>query len=364
MRFAFKVGIFVEMRKGLKRLRRHKFAWFAFLTLVFLYGLAVFAGFFAPYHYANEKRSLSYCPPTPVHFFDKQGNLTWPYVYKTSYKFDEFYNRVYTEDKTEPFKIEFFKRGDEYSILGLFKSDVHLFGVDRGARIFLFGADSRGRGLLSRILYGGQISLSIGLVGVFISLVIGIFIGGISGYFGGKTDSILMRVCEIMMVIPGFYLMLALRSIFSYSLSSLQIYFVIVFIMSFIGWASIARVVRGMAISLREREFVLAAKSLGVPDVKIIWRHIIPHTLSYTTVAATLAIPGYILGESALSLLGLGIQDPYASWGNLLSEAMAVAQIKFHPWVLIPGAFIFIAVMAFNVLGDGLRDITDPRRSV
>jgi peptide/nickel transport system permease protein len=351
-----------KLGEGLTELRRHKTAWVCFCILLCLYFVSVFAGFFAPYHFDDEKRSLSYAPPTRIHFLDKEGSLTWPFVYKTSYEFDQFYNRVYIEDTQTPYRIRLFTRGSEYNILGLVSCNMHFFGVEPEARIFLFGADSRGRDLFSRIIYGSQVSLSIGLVGVFISLIIGMFIGGVAGFFGGKTDSILMRICEIVMVIPGFYLMLALRNVFSYSLSSLQIYFVIVLIMSFIGWAGIARVVRGMAISLRKREFVLAAKALGVSNIKIIRRHILPHTLSYTIVAATLSVPGYILGESALSLLGLGIQDPYASWGNLLSEAMAVSQIRFHPWILIPGLFIFIAVMAFNVLGDGLRDIFDPHK--
>jgi len=336
----------------------------SFWVLICLYLSAIFAGFISPYHYDNEDRSLSYAPPTKIHFLNERGRLVWPYIYKTQYEFDEFYNRVYTEDKIQKYPLQIFVRGDEYSILGLFKSDLHLFGVKEGGRLYLLGADSRGRDLFSRIIYGGQISLSIGFVGVFISLFIGLFVGGISGYFKGKIDTILMRLCEIIMVIPGFYLMLSLRSIFSYSMSSLQMYFVIVCIMSFIGWPGLARVVRGMALSLREREFVLAARALGISNVKIIWRHIIPHTFSYIIVAVSLSIPGYILGESALSLLGLGIQDPYASWGNLLSESMAIAQIKFHPWILIPGIFIFITVMAFNLLGDGLRDVFDPKMKV
>ncbi|MBU0694121.1 MAG: ABC transporter permease [Candidatus Omnitrophica bacterium] len=345
---------------GFRKLRRHKLAMISFYVLVFLYASAIFAGFIAPYHFDNENRVLSYAPATKIYFFN-EGKISRPFVYLTSYRFDEFYNRVYRQDKSKKYFLKFFMRGDDYRIFGLFKTNVHLFGVEGEARIYLLGADSRGRDLFSRIFYGGQVSLSIGLVGVLISLIIGVFIGGISGYFSGRIDNIIMRACEIIMAIPGFYLMLALRSIFSYSLTSVQIYFLIVLIMSFIGWPGIARVVRGMALSLREREFVLAAKALGVPDAKIILRHIIPHTFSYVIVAATLSIPGYILGESALSLLGLGIQDPYASWGNLLSESMAIAQIKFHPWILIPGVFIFITVMAFNLLGDGLRDVSDPK---
>ena len=344
-----------------RKLKKHGLAMVAFWALLFLYLSAIFAGFIAPYHYDNEERTLSYAPPAKIHFVNQEGKLNRPFIYKRSFSFDQFYNRVYSEDKSQQYPLKLFIRGDSYSILGLFKSNLHLFGVKQGAKLYLWGADSRGRDLFSRIFYGGQISLSIGLVGVIISLLLGLFFGGISGYFKGKTDTIIMRICEIIMLIPGFYLMLSLRSIFSYNLSSLQIYFAIVCIMSFIGWPGLARVVRGMSLSLREREFVLAARALGVSHLKIIWQHIIPHTFSYLVVAVSLSIPGYILGESALSLLGLGIQDPYASWGNLLRESMAVAQIKFHPWILIPGIFIFITVMAFNFLGDGLRDAFDPK---
>ena len=350
-----------QLAVGFRKLRRHGLAIAAFWLLVFLYSSAIFAGFIAPYHYDHEQRSLSYVPPAKIHIIGKEGRLQRPFIYKRAFEFDQFYNRIYKEDQSKRYPIKFFTKGDAYHILWLVKTDLHLFGVGGEARIYLWGADSRGRDIFSRIFYGGQISLSIGFVGVVIALLLGLFFGGISGYFKGKTDTVIMRVCEVIMMIPGFYLMLSLRSIFSYSLTSLQIYFAIVCIMSFIGWPGLARVVRGMALSLREREFVLAAQALGVSHTKIIWRHIIPHTFSYLVVAVSLSIPGYILGESALSLLGLGIQDPYASWGNLLSESMAIAQIKFHPWILIPGVFIFITVMAFNLLGDGLRDVFDPK---
>ncbi|UCC94511.1 MAG: ABC transporter permease [Candidatus Omnitrophota bacterium] len=352
-----------QLRVGLQKLKRHRLAMGALWVLFALYFSAIFAGFLAPYHYDNEDRSLSYAPPTKIHFFDENNRLTRPYVYRTEFSFDEFYNRIYVEDTKQKHFVRFFAKGDKYKLLGVLSADIHLFGAE-GGRIYLLGADSRGRDLFSRILYGGQISLSIGLVGIFISLLIGLIVGGIAGYFGGKTDTLIMRICEIIIVFPSFFLMLALRSIFSYSLNSVQMYFVIVCIMSIIGWPSLARVIRGMALSLRQREFVLAARALGVSDIKIIWRHIIPHTFSYVIVSSSLAVPGYILGESALSMLGLGIQDPYASWGNLLSEAMAISQIKFHPWVLIPGVFIFITVMAFNLLGDGARDVFDPKMEI
>jgi peptide/nickel transport system permease protein len=252
-------------------------------------------------------------------------------------------------------------KGDKYRLFGLFEKDLHLFGVEEPARLYLMGADSRGRDLFSRILYGGRVSLSIGLVGCAITFILGMMIGGISGYLGGRIDNLIMRICEMVMMIPGFYLMLALRAAFPPELSSWEVYLLIVVILSLIGWAGMARVVRGMALSIREHDFTLAAKAQGASSLWIIYHHILPNLFSYAIISLTLSIPGYILGESALSLLGLGIQDPYASWGNLLAEAMNIAEIRFHPWVLIPGLFIFITVMAFNFLGDGLRDAFDPK---
>jgi peptide/nickel transport system permease protein len=348
---------------ALGRLRRHRMAIAGFWILVVLYSLAVLADFVAPYHFDNERRENAYAPPTKIHLLGKEGGFR-PFVYLYRQEFDQFYNRIYSEDKTKKFNISFFCRGDRYKLLGIIKTDLHLFGVEEPARIYLFGADSRGRDLFSRILHGARISLSIGLIGVSISFVLGMFLGGLAGYFGGKVDNSFMRLCEIIMMVPSFYLMLTLRASFPANLSSVQIYFLIVVILSFIGWAGLARVVRGMALSLREKEFVLAARALGLGHIRIITRHILPNLSSYIVVALTLSIPGYILGESALSLLGLGIQDPYASWGNLLSEAMAISEIQRHPWILIPGLFIFLTVAAFNLLGDGLRDALDPLKTM
>ena len=349
-----------QFSRAIRQVKKNKFAFISLCVIILLYSSSIFADFLSPYSYDNEDRDYSYCSPTPVQFRNAQGKLTRPFIYGMSSRYDEFHKRIYELDKTKFYPIRLFRKGDRYKLLGIIPCQYHLFGVKSSARIYLWGADSRGRDLFSRILYGSRVSLSIGLIGVFISLLIGLFVGGISGYYGGKIDNMIMRICEMVMMIPGFYLMLALRAAFPPNLSSLQVYVLIVFIFSFIGWAGMARVIRGMSISLREREYVLAAKALGLSDIYIIARHILPHTLSYTIVAATLSIPGYILGESGLSFIGLGIQDPHASWGNLLTEAMGIVQIKFHPWILLPGLFIFITVMSFNILGDTLRDALDP----
>jgi len=338
----------------IKQLKHHKFALFGFWVLVLLYTGAIAAGFLAPYGMDDERRDHSYHPPSKIHLFDAEGNFHLrPFVYATQYEFDEFYKRHFIEDKTTRYPLSLFVRGEE--------KRLHLFGVASPARIYLFGSDSRGRDLYSRILFGSRISLSIGIIGTFISFLIGMIVGGTSGYWGGKVDTVLMRMCEMVMMMPGFYLMLVLRAAFPANMSSKEVYILLIVILSFIGWAGLSRVIRGMVLSIREKEFVLAARAGGTKHFSIIVRHILPQTLSYSLVAITLSIPGYILGESALSFLGLGIQDPDASWGNLLSDAMNLGEVQFHPWILIPGFFIFMTVMAFNFLGDGLRDVLDPQ---
>jgi peptide/nickel transport system permease protein len=347
--------------RGLRRLRRNRPAMACAWLLVLLYASAGLAGLLSPYHYDDERRDLSYHPPTSIHMIDAQGYWHKPFVYATRGEFDPFYRRRFIEDASHRYPLRLWVRGSPYRILGVIRSDVHLIGADAPARIYLMGADSRGRDLFSRLLHGGQVSLTIGLAGVLISFSLGLIIGGMAGFFGGWVDELTMRVCEMLMMAPGFYLLLALRAAFPPQLSSVAVYILIVVILSFIGWAGLARVVRGMAVSLRERQFITAARLAGRSPLGIVAEHFIPNMASYAIVAATLSVPGYIMGESALSLLGLGIQDPYASWGNLLSDAMGIAQVQFHPWVLWPGVFIALTVMAYNVLGDGLRDAFDPR---
>lgn len=347
--------IFGEIKK------RSKLAFFSLWILIIFYIMAFFAPFFAPYHYDDDDVLYSYAPPTKIHFFNFSKKIFRPYIYGSKFHINENYRRVYLEDKSKVYRIRFFVKGFPYKLLGIFPSRRHLFGVE-GEKIFLLGADERGRDLFSRTIYGARISLSIGIVGATISFFIGLLVGGVSGYFGGRVDNIIMRLCEMIMMIPGFYLMLALRASFPVNISSTQVYLLIVVILSFIGWASTARVIRGMSISLREREYVYAARSFGLPHLKIITRHILPHTFSYLIVAIVLSIPGYILGEAALSLIGLGIQEPEASWGNLLSSALGIVNIRLYPWILFPGVFIVVAVICFTILGETLRDIFDPHR--
>ncbi len=347
------------MKEIFKYIKKNKLAYLSFYILVILYFLAIFADFISPYPYDKQHRDTPYHPPTQIHFFDEKGNFHLrPFVYR--YELVDPVFKIYKVDKSKKYPIYFFVEGDRHYLLGIIPTNIHLFGVKEG-KIFLLGADNLGRDIFSRLLYGGRISLSIGLVGVLVSFTIGAIIGGISGYFGGKVDNILMRISEIVMSFPGFYLMLALRAVFPITLSSVQVYFLIVIILSFIGWAGLARVIRGMVLSIREQDFVTAAKSYGASSFRIITRHILPNTFSYLLIAATLAIPGYILGESALSLLGLGIQEPYASWGNMLSAARSISAMASYPWILAPGIAIFITILAFNLIGDALRDALDPK---
>ncbi|HIE58453.1 MAG TPA: ABC transporter permease [Hydrogenothermaceae bacterium] len=347
------------MKEVLYYIKKNKLAYLSLYILGILYFLAIFADFISPYPYDLQHRDTPYHPPTQIHFVDKNGNFSLrPFVYE--YKLVDPIFKKYKINYQKKNYIYFFIDGEKHYLFGFIPTTKHLFGVKEG-KLFLLGADNLGRDIFSRLLYGARISLSIGVIGVLLSFSIGAIIGGISGYYGDKVDNILMRLSEIVMSFPGFYLMLALRAIFPIDLSSVEVYLLIVVILSFIGWAGLARVIRGMVLSIREQEFVIAAKSYGASSFRIITKHIIPNTYAYLLISATLAIPGYILGESALSLLGLGIQEPYASWGNMLSTARSITAISSYPWILSPGVAIFITILAFNLLGDALRDALDPK---
>ena len=330
-------------------LSRNRAASAAFAVLAILYLMALAAPFLSPYEPDDESRSHSWAPPSTVRFDGIR-----PYVRPVSFEFDDDARRIYVEDTTRKASI------------GLFV-DGHLFGLvedslgPTGARLYLLGADSRGRDLLTRLLFGARISLTIGVVGVSISTFVALLVGGIAGFAGGRVDWFLMRVCEIVMLVPAFYLLMLLRAALPLDWDSRVVYLSIVLILSFIGWAGLARVVRGLVLSIRERDHVVASRALGVPSWKILARHVLPHTWGFLAIQATLRIPGYIVAESGLSLLGLGIQDPQTSWGNLLQEAMSIAEIQMHPWSLLPGVFLFAAVLSWNLVGDALRDAFDPR---
>ena len=256
--------------------------------------------------------------------------------------------------------IRFFNDGIRYEFLGLFETRTHLFGSPTGG-FFLIGADGLGRDLLSRLLHGGRVSLSVGLIGSAIIFTVGLLFGGIAGYFGGIVDNIMMRVSEVIMSFPSIYLLFTLRAVFPPALTSIQVYMLIVVILSFVLWARLGRIIRGMVLSLKTEDYVLSARTMGLSNIKIITRHILPNTLSFVIIQVTLQIPGFILGESALSLLGLGISEPQSSWGLMLSVARNYRVVQDFPWVLIPGIAIFVAIMAWNFFGDGIRDAVDPR---
>jgi peptide/nickel transport system permease protein len=343
------------------KLRKNRTAMTALVALIVMYVLAIFAGFVAPYSYEVQNRDLSFHPPMlgRVHLRDAEGTWHRPFVYATRAVSPE--SHEYAEDTSATYPIELFHRGDAYSLVWVIPTNVHLFGVESPGKLFLFGADQFGRDIFSRILYGARVSLSVGIIGILVSTSLGMLIGGIAGYFGGKVDFALMRIVELILALPSLYIILVLRQTFGSNLTSTQIYLLIILILSFVGWASEARVIRGMVLSLKEQEYIVAAQALGFGRMWIIVKHILPNTMSFVIVTATLSVPFYILGEVALSFLGVGIQEPDASWGNMLNAAQNISFLTNYPWILAPGLFIFLAVMAWNVFGDGLRDAADPR---
>lgn len=346
----------------IKKLRKDKFALAGICVLTVLYFVILFAPFIATYSQAYSVRNLSYAPPSKVFTVTSDYKLSRPYTYNYVREFNpETYSIDYKLDRSKKYYLKFFTRGEKYKFLGLIPCSRHLLGVEKGGNLFLLGTDINGRDNFSRLLFGGQISLTIGFLALFISFPIGMIYGGISGYFGGIADTLMMRVAEAIMSIPSFYLLIILAAILPSGMSSVQRFTMITAILAFIGWAGFARVIRGMVLSIKEQEFVEASRSIGAGSFRIITKHVLPQTLSYVIVALTLSVPGYILAESGLSFLGLGIQQPDASWGNMLKEAQEYTNILYRPWLLTPGFLIFIAVLSFNLVGDTIRDILDPK---
>jgi len=344
-----------------RKFKKHKLAILGGTILIIFYLIAIFCEFFAPYSKLKRRPKYIYCPPQNVHFFDERGTFHFrPFVYGMKANLDpKTFSRIFVEDKTKKYSIYLFVRGDKYKLWNLFSSDIHLFGVKKGT-MFLFGTDRLGRDLFSRTLYASRISLSIGLVGVVLSFFLGSVLGAISGYYGGTADMIIQRVIEFLMSIPTIPLWMTLSAALPAEWSSIKVYFGVTIILSLRGWTGLARVVRGKLISSREEDFTMAAKIAGATDGAIITRHLLPSFGSYLIVNLTLHIPSMILGETSLSFLGLGIRPPAVSWGTLLQDAQDIQTVALYPWLLIPGLFVIIIVLAFNFLGDGLRDAADP----
>jgi len=347
------------------KFKKNRMAVYASILIAVFYIVCVFfAEFFAPYSMVRESDFIE-SRPQWLHFVDQEGKFHLrPFVYGLEEEVDmEIRKRFYVDDTSQQFPIHFFVHGEEYKLLGLIPTDLHLLGPDPGnpdAYMYLFGTDNLGRDLLSRIIYGGRVSLLIGFTAVFVMLFIGITLGAMSGYYGGAVDMVIQRTSEFVQIFPDLPLFLALAAVIPPNWSSTNVFFGITFLWAFIRWGPIARQIRGLVLSLREREYVLAAESFGASDRRIITKHLIPGTMSHLIVVATLAIPGIILFETALSWLGLGLVPPTVSWGTLLNAVTGVRAIRFTPWLLFVVPFVILAILGFNMMGDGLRDAMDP----
>ena len=345
----------------LYRLRKHKLAHIGGIALLIFYTIALLADFIAPYSTGLRFKEYLYTSPTRIHLISKEHGLRSPFIYGLEEKLNtKTYKYDYIEKKDKEYKVEFFYRVEEpYKLLGLITLNHKLFGV-RGQPIFLFGTDRLGRDMFSRALHASRVSLFVGFGGVIISFFLGIFLGGISGYFGGIVDNAIQRVVELFMSIPHIPLWIALSAAVPQEWSGIQTYFAITLILAFVGWTGLARVVRGKIIALREEDYVCAAQISGVKELKIIFRHLLPGFVGYLIVHVTLAVPNMILGETTLSFLGLGIQPPDVSWGSMLQDAQDILVLANYPWYLIPCVLVIVTVLMFNFVGDGLRDAADP----
>lgn len=344
-----------------RKFRKHKLAIAGLVLLILLYLMAAFCEFFAVQDIAKRNTDYLFVPPQKIHFIDSTGKFSvQPFVYDLKMDSDPVtWRKIYVEDTSKKHPISFFVKGDHYKMWGLVEGNLHFIGVKDGP-MFLLGTDESGRDLYSRIIYALRISLTIGLVGVFFTFILGCIFGGISGYYGGTADMIIQRVIEFLMSMPSIPLWMALAAAFPKEWSSAQIYFMITIILSLIGWTTLARVVRGKLLELRGEDYVLAAKLAGAKDAYIISRHLLPGFISYLIVNITLSVPAMILAETSLSFLGIGLRPPIVSLGVLLKDAQSVNTIAINPWLMIPGLIIIIIVLAFNFLGDGLRDAADP----
>jgi len=347
------------------KFRKHKMALVGGVITILFYIVALFCEVIAPYDPQSYSAAYKFVAPQKIHFFDAEGKFHLrPFVYGLNRERDpETLRATYTEDETKIYPIYLFAPGDPYEFWGLLETDIHLFGLktnEKNATLFLIGADRLGRDVFSRLAYGARISMSIGLVGVLLSLFLGIILGGISGYYGGSMDMAIQRAIEFIRSIPSIPLWMALAAALPPHWPPTRVYLSITVILSFIGWTGLARVVRGRFLALREEDFVMAARLVGSSELRIILRHMVPSFLSYIIASMTLSIPGMILSETSLSFLGLGLRPPAISWGVLLQEAQNVRSVALAPWLLLPGLAVVAVVLSFNFLGDGLRDAADP----
>ena len=342
------------------KFKRHRLAVASGAFLAVLYASILISEFLAPYHYQTRNIDRIYAPPQAIHLFH-EGRFVGPFVYGQKYSLNMVnLKREYTPDLTAVHPIRFFCRGDSYNFWGLFESDVHLFCSAKDGTLFLLGTDRLGRDVLSRIIYGARISLTIGILGVAISFALGLLFGGLAGYYGGVVDLVIQRIIEVLQSLPSIPLWLALAAIMPVTWSPMLVYFAITVILGLIDWTGLARAVRSKLLSLREEDYVLAAQLMGANAPRIVGRHLVPGFMSHLIASATLAIPGMILGETALSFLGLGLRPPVTSWGVLLTEAQNINIVALYPWLLFPAIPVILVVLAFNFLGDGLRDAADP----
>jgi peptide/nickel transport system permease protein len=344
------------------RFRKHRLAMGGTIVLVAFYLVAIFADFFAYADPQESEAQRSLMAPQQIHWFDESGFN--PFVYAlTGTRDPRTFKRVYVPDTSRKIPVRFFGRGEPYEVLGFIPSDRHLFAVEgakAGETLVLLGTDMQGRDMWSRLIYATRTSMTIGLVSVALSLVLGVVLGGISGYFGGLADTVIQRIIEILRSIPTIPLWMGLAAALPADWDVVQVYFAITIIISLIGWTELARVVRGRFISLKQEDFVMAAELLGCSKARIIFRHMVPSFMSHIIAATTLAIPAIIISETSLSFLGLGLRPPAISWGVLLQDAQNIQALVISPWLLYPSFAVIVAVLAFNFMGDGIRDAADP----
>ncbi|WP_338788184.1 ABC transporter permease [Metabacillus sp. FJAT-53654] len=345
------------------KFKKHKLAIISAPILTLLLIISAFAEFLSPHVPLERFSDYKFAPPQTINFIDPETGFSFrPFVYDMKEEMNqETFRKTFQEDTSKKYPIHFFVEGEPYKLWGLIKMNTHFIGLkDADAPFFLMGTDSLGRDLFTRILHGSRVSLSFAFLGIIFTVILGIILGGISGYFGGITDTVIQRIIDLLLCIPAIPLWMALAAALPADWSPIKIYFGMIMIFSIIGWTGLARVVRGKILSLREEDFTMAARLCGASHIRIITKHLIPSFASYIIISVTISIPATILGETSLSFLGLGLQAPVVSWGVLLGDSQKLENLAHHPWLLWPAAFIVVAVLVFNFLGDGLRDAADP----